>query len=181
MSRPIWEGEPDLSSPFLGERKIIQTLHHLSLLEGEYFIIGGANLVLRGIKIATPDIDMLVNDEVFERLKRLKGSVLKNPPGSAKMRGAMNETVWVSNRHTPIPISATTEMGDGYYPMSFESHRSQVELVNSFPCLKLDAVIAAKEALQRPNDIQDLDLIARSLGRTTILPEPAFTPPYYES
>lgn len=184
MSEPIWETSgtmEHLARPVFGEPKIIETLHYLRLLPDEYIIIGGANLVLRGIDTATSDIDMLVTDEVFTRLKRMRGSEVKDPPVSAQANGAVNKTVWVSNYRTPVPISATTEMGDGYYPMSFESHRQYVEVVNAFPLLGLDQVAEAKAALRRPRDLEHLRKIAQFTGSIVPLPEPAFTAAFREN
>ncbi len=164
------EAPPDLPKRGIGE--IMQTLGYLVLPNDEYFVIGGANLVLRGIKEVTPDIDMLVTESIFANLRRHRGAEIHEPPPSARVQGADNKTVWVKNSRTPIPVSATTALGDGYYPMSFESHREHTELVEGIPCLRLEDVRISKEALQRPRNIEDLELIAGFLGQEFILPEP---------
>ena len=151
--------------PLVGEQEIIATVEHLDLPIEEYFVLGGANLVLRGIRRATTDLDVLVSDELFGSLQQVDGSEIKLPPKPAIRRGASNTTVWVKNNRTPIPLSATTSLGDGYYPMSFESHKDRVELVQGIPCIALDEVIAAKSALQREKDLLDLEDIGRYLGR----------------
>lgn len=168
--------------PFLGKEAILKTLGYLSLSTEEYFVIGGANMVLRDIKLETPDLDMLVSEDAFDWLKKRRGAKILEPPLRAKLNGADNNTVWVKNARTPIPVGATTRLGDGYYPMSFDSHRNQTELVDGVPCLQLEHVKAAKEALQRPKDIADLEAIAHFLGEEfEDLPEPTIKNPFPES
>lgn len=176
---------PEITSakrlPELGKMAIFATMDYLKLADTEYFVIGGANLVLRGIKRATPDLDVLVSDEVFELLKTHEGAELHEPPKSAIARGAKNQTVWVKNSRTPIPVSATTHLGDGYYPMSFDSHRGHTEMVDGVSCLTLEHVRAAKEALQRPRDVEDLAAIAHFLGEPLELPAPTVQHPVFIS
>ena len=155
--------------PLLGEKEILTTINYLGMPVDEYFVIGGANLVLRGIKNLTPDLDVLVSSDLFESLQQIDGSQIKQLPLRAINRGAVNTTVWVKNESTPIPLSATTLLGDGYYPMSFESHKGKVETVKDVPCIALSEVIAAKSALQRTKDFIDLHNIGRFIGKIIIL------------
>lgn len=156
---------------------ILQTLSALNLPYGGYFVIGGANMVLRSIKSRTEDIDILVSDEVFVKLQDLPGAELHEPPRRAIAQGADNNTVWVRNPDLTLPVSATTRLGDGYYPLSFETHVSETDLIDGIPCLALHHVEAAKSALQRPKDLLDLDDIARFTGRSIDLPQPIFVGP----
>lgn len=152
---------------------ILNTLEALGLERAEYFIIGGANLVLRGIKKVTADIDMLVSEKTFEALKKKDGSEVKAAPKRAQLRGATNTTVWVRNTQLLVPVSATTEMGDGYFPMSFDDKRSDTELVQDIPCLGLDDVIAAKVALGRTKDLVDLQAIEEFTGTAIPMDAPS--------
>lgn len=154
---------------------ILGTLTVLDLPPDEYFLVGGANLVLRGIKRATRDIDSLCSDGLFEALSSHPDVKLKNPPKDAIAQGATNQTVWLERSDLAIPFTATTQMGDGYFPQSFEEYRNQVEIVEGFPCVSLEIVRASKRALQRPypsSDLFDLDAIAFHLGETTEEPLP---------
>ncbi len=159
---------PDL--PKRGYDAIVATLGYLALPSDEYFVLGGANLVLRGIKELTGDVDMLVTESVFANLRRRRGAEIHQPPRSAVILGADNTTVWVKHTRTPVPVSATTRLGDNYYPMSFESHKDKTELVDGFPCLLLEEVRKSKGALQRDRDLEDLQLIADYLGEELVLP-----------
>ena len=65
--------------PNRGYEDVLTTLHRLNdrlgsvdvdnNLVARFVVIGGANLVLRGIKPTTPDIDLLASDEVFSVMK----------------------------------------------------------------------------------------------------------------
>lgn len=168
--------------PNVGQKEILCTMRYLDLPDSDYFVIGGANLVLRGIKSSTPDLDMLVSEEVFDWLATRSGAELKEPPHAAILRGADNQTVWVKNSRTSIPISATTALGDGYYPMTFDSHFTHTEIIQDIRCLELEHIQAAKEALQRTKDIADLESIARATGQLFTVSElPTVTEPFPES
>ena len=167
--------------PRVGKEAILRTLGYLGLGRSDYFVIGGANLVLRGIKATTEDVDMLVSGDTFDWLAQKSGAEIHDPPLPAQLRGADNKTVWVKNRRTPAPVSATTSLGDGYYPLTFDAHLSETELVQGVPCLTLEHVRASKEALQRYKDIEDLAAIAHHLGESLELPEPIYAAPYLTS
>lgn len=163
----------------LGDKDaILETLYELGLQEESYVVIGGASMVLRGIKTHTIDIDMLVSDACLQILAERPGAVIKKPPLRAIHGGATNSTVWIRDSSTPLPISATDELGDGYYPLSFYGVRHRAETVSFVPCIPLDDVVRAKEVLQRPKDILDLEAIAAFTGKTLKLPTPEFTFPF---
>ncbi len=167
--------------PKLGEEAIFETLYEVGLPEEVYIVLGGANMVLRGIKPTTQDIDMLVSEEGFELLRSRPTSSIKRPPERAQVLGATNPTVWIHDNKTPLPISATQTLGDGYYPMTFWESKGKSEAVRGIPCIKLEEVIESKKALQRPKDINDLNAISSFLGESIELPKPTITLPYIES
>lgn len=160
MSNPLGIREPLHSElPQKNILDITSTLQVMDLNPEHYFIIGGANLVLRGVKPTTPDIDALVSEELFHTLESDHRTRIKQPPAMARYGGANNTTVWIESDDLAIPFSATTRLGDGYYPMSFESHKQQTEMVQGFPCSLLKCVYEAKKALRRPNDALDIPRI----------------------
>lgn len=171
----------EVSLPRLDKAAIHKTMGYLALPQQEYFVIGGANLVLRDIRKETVDVDMLVSQGIFDWLKKRRGAEIHEPPEQAIARGADNKTVWVKNARTPVPVSATTALGDGYYPMSFDGYREHTEIVEGVTCLTLEHVQASKEALQRPKDIEDLAAIADFLDEPLELPKPTVLMPLLES
>ena len=166
--------------PLRDRYDIHEALGVLAMPKEQYFVLGGANMVLRGIKPFTVDIDVLVGGSLFDRLRYRMGAELKQPPLSALRRGATNLTAW-KQEGLPIPLSATTSLGDGCYPMSFDSHVVRTELVHGIPCSILEDVIAAKAALQRPKDLVDLDYISAFTGETIDLAENPIVRPLYDS
>lgn len=173
--------ETMLDLPLRDTDAILATLYEVGLPEESYLILGGANMVLRGIKRYTTDLDLLVSPDSFEKLASRPGAVLKDPPIPAQRRGATNKSVWVRDLSTPIPISAVTSLGDGYYPMTFDEYRGRAEIVNFTPCMPLGNVIASKLALQRPKDVADLDAIAAFTGQPIELQPPTVPYPHFES
>ncbi len=185
MSAPIGTIESFHSElPLREKADILFTLGELALPRADYFLVGGANLVLRGVKRATRDIDALVSDELFDELQQAPGVKLKSPPLSARMRGATNATVWIERNDLAIPFTATTSMNDGYYPQSFESHHNRTELIDEVPCALLDDVWASKVALQRPypaSDMPDIEAISAYDERFDLnsIPAPTVRPVYH--
>ncbi len=148
-----------------GVEAIHASIVYMQLDEKEYFVIGGANLVLQRIRERTPDLDLMVSQEVFNWMATLKG-VAYEPPGlSSPDRGKDTVTLWLYNDFTPIPISATTSISNSDHPLSFESHKDKVEVITGVPCLLLEEVAATKEFLYRERDKRDLKLIMRRLSR----------------
>lgn len=165
---------------------IIKTLDRLNDRLGEFseefVIIGGANLVLRGIRRATTDVDLLVSDGAYDFMQNFEGAKIKLPPKRALAQGATNTSVWLNTRWTVVPISAATEMGDGYFPISYAKYNdTDLELIGGHACAPLDDVWESKVALQRPKDLPDLIAIAKHTGRSPVLPAPIYQGPYLDS
>ena len=165
---------------------ILDTLDELNNRLGEFseefVVIGGANLVLRRLRSETTDIDILASDEAFTAMQELEGAVIKQPPKRALARGATNTSVWLNTTWTKVPVSASTGMGDGYYPISYSQYEDvELEIIWGHAVAPLDHVWESKVALQRPKDIPDLSIIARATGRSFILPAPIYQGPYLDS
>lgn len=160
------------SLPQLGEEAIFESLYELGIPEEGYVVIGGANLVLRGIRGTTEDIDILVSDELFTDLSNHPLAKIKKPPLEAQLNGATNESVWVKSEGLYLPVSATQSMGDGFYPISFDESKPRSEVVKHVPCASLEEIIKSKQHLRRVKDIGDLALISEFLGENIEIPVP---------
>lgn len=130
-----------------------------------FIILGGANLVLRDIIGYTGDIDLLVNDDIYAELSSNPNAIMKNPPYPAIERGARNISIVFDESVYGAPISATRTMGDGFYPISFESQAPYIEYAYGFPLQGLEELIKSKEALARPKDVEHLREIQKVTGR----------------
>ncbi len=172
--------------PLRGAEEIIDTLDQLNVRLGEFseefVVIGGANLVLRGLRNRTTDIDILTSVSAFEKMHELDGALVKLPPKRAIAQGATNTSVWINSSWTKVPLSAATDMGDGYYPMSYQQYDSvELERIEGHPIVPLDHVWNSKVALQRPKDLSDLQIIAEATGRDSVLPAPTYKGPFLDS
>lgn len=172
--------------PHRGMLEILDTLDELNNRLGEFseefVVIGGANLVLRRLREKTTDIDILTSSGAFLCMQAMDGAIIKLPPKRAIDRGATNTSVWLNVDWTKIPLSGAREMGDGYFPISYDAYLdTDLELVGGHAIAPLDDVWGSKVALQRPKDLPDLALIAQATGRSTVLPAPIYKGPYLDS
>ena len=188
MTSPNFTSYPHVSEK-LPDRSIYEILDTLNALNeklgvfsDEFVVIGGASLVLRRLRSVTPDIDILASNEAFKRMRGFAGAVVKLPPKRALENGATNTSVWLNTSWTRVPVSAATEMGDGYYPISYSQYdREELDLIGGHAIMPLDDVWGSKAALQRPKDLSDLELIAKATGRSGLLPAPIYQGPYTDS
>lgn len=147
-----------------GAKEVLQSVEYLREQTDRFILIGGANLVLRGVKPDTTDIDVLSPYDELEALSKLPLATVKQPPYPAIGRGATNFSIWIENQFTPLPISATDRLGDGHYPMSYDGMIDRAEDFDGVPMLPLQAVFDSKRLLARPKDLADIPLIERHLG-----------------
>ncbi len=146
------------------------TMIGLDIRPKDYILIGGANLVLRRIIENTPDIDLLVSDHAFEILAKKPGARFKSPPMRAQLEGATNMAVALRDNSSGMPISATSHMGNGYYPIGFNSHKHRAERVEGIPCMAIADIIGSKQALGRGKDLIHLRLISKFTGDVISMP-----------
>lgn len=139
----------------------------------DYIVIGGASLVVMGILDVTPDIDLLVPEKIWGRLYefgKAKGRVLTIPSDEAIFRGAENNGIAFPSSAYRVPISATVEMGDGFYPISFDSQIDKSVIINGIPLQGLDETINSKSTLRRPRDVSHLRTIQQETGISFPIP-----------
>lgn len=153
------------------ELAIVRTLdrfnEHLDELANQFVVIGGANMVLRGLKRATTDIDLLVSDDVFRVTHSFIGAKLIKPPKRALEAGATNQSIHIDTKWTELPICLTTSMGDGYFPISYKKYDGEdggVELRKGFRCSPIEDIWQSKQALNRFKDTEDLKTLSFVLG-----------------
>lgn len=134
----------------------------LSYNRDRLIVIGGANLVLRGIVDYTPDIDLLAPKSFLELMTTKDGVEELDAPISAREAGATNKSIRFQTRFSRSWVCATDALGDGHYPMSFDminAAQSGVEIVEGVQCLSLDHLVASKRALGREKDTAHLQAI----------------------
>ncbi|MDZ7785929.1 MAG: hypothetical protein U5L95_02300 [Candidatus Saccharibacteria bacterium] len=125
-------------------------------------VIGGANLVLRGIIDHTPDVDVLA-PKTFLEIMAIYDHVEELPvPRRAREAGATNTSIRFKTQLGGNWVCATDALGDGYYPMSYDGLNQQpgsTEMIEGVRCLSLGRVISSKRALGRERDLVHLEAI----------------------
>lgn len=127
-------------------------------------LIGGANLVLRGIIEFTPDIDILAPAALLQEMQGRDGAETMKPPFYARVNGADNFNVRFETDPQKSWVTATDRLGDGHYPMSYHGldiDNSSTQMIFGVRCLALERIKASKMALRRRKDIEHLKAIAR--------------------
>ncbi len=145
-----------------GKTSVVEALgafsRALELKTHQFIVIGGANLVIRNLVARTPDIDLLVPEHVLGRMFFNGNNPYRTvPPAPARARGANNRGVAFTAESYGVPISGNNHLGDGFYPMSFETQAEKVEIVEGLPLQDLTETINSKSALRRSKDVAHLN------------------------
>ena len=115
--------------------QILRRLSESGLDRDHYWVLAGAAMVLHGVKMETPDIDLGCDTVLADALQAAGYATATGSDGS---------------RH--IRYSADIEL--------FENWRAgQVERISSVPVLSLTGVMELKQQLGREKDKKDIDLI----------------------
>jgi hypothetical protein len=127
--------------------EVKESLRRAELPLNSYIVMGGASLVLRGIKRATADIDVLVSDSLFSNL-------LTRP--NASRRGRLIE---LEIEPTELPTLQAIPGYEQPVPIFYNDLKENIEWVDAFPCTPLAIVRASKGALNRQKDLEDIAAI----------------------
>lgn len=126
-------------------------LEQLQLPPGEYAVHSSASLVLRGILNEARDIDLVCRGAAWRHaLQLVKRGVATLDGGDADQRVRLGDDV---------------EFYDGWLGDDSDPLIDEAELVAGLPCVRLAAVVAMKERLDRPKDRAHLARIAAHLAR----------------
>ena len=112
-------------------------------------IFSGAVITAHGIR-QTADIDILVNSELFERLKKAGWSTISKENGTIMLRKGIYEIY--DNLHV------------GCYKSDTETLLKNTEIIRGIPFMPLKELISFKQALARPKDLKDIELINNFLS-----------------
>ncbi len=124
---------------------VITELSRLGLPPGQYVVVGGAALAVRGIR-ETADIDLVVTTELFERLARSGWAPKMRPNGKPGLyQGSVEAYLDVD--------------GEGF-KRSLAWLLSHAEIVHGHAFVDLETLAGFKSSYGREKDLRDLDLIA---------------------
>lgn len=120
----------------MNRREFIEELEGFGLPRGEYVILSGGSLLLRGLREETEDFDLAVSKSLAERL------ALSACPKDA------------GGCYSPFP---RVQMTDNMEDRPFDA-------VDGFLCQTLESVLALKRRLRRPKDLRDIPVIEARLA-----------------
>lgn len=124
---------------------VIAELGRLDLPPGQYVVVGGAALAVRGIR-ETNDIDLVVAPELFERLLASGWVQQVRPNGKPGLHNG--------------PVEAYLDVDGEDFKRSFASLLENAEMVRGHTFVDLGTLAGFKASYGRAKDLQDLNLIA---------------------
>ena len=126
-------------------------LQQLRLTDGDYAVHSSASLVLRGVLSEAGDVDVVCRGAAWRRALALVEA------GDATMHcGEVDQQVRFGD---------DVELYDGWLGADSDQLIAEAELIAGVPCVRLAAVVAMKEQLDRPKDRKHLARIAEFLAR----------------
>ena len=122
-------------------------MDRLGLLKGEWCLVGGKCLEFRGLR-KSEDWDILVSPFLFESLTQKFPNHLK-----------------ISKYKTPILVFDDQKI-EIFKDLPFLEGQeqkiiNQAEVIGSFPCMSLSALIRFKSLMGREKDLRDLQLLQK--------------------
>ena len=135
----------------MAESFVIQEVNKLNLKDGEYIVVAGGILDALGIRV-TKDVDLVVTDEVYERLKNEGWEEIERNYGEKKktvlVRGVYEiDTFWI----------------DGSGKLSLEKLLKESQLVGGVTFVNLGMLLRWKKWANREKDQRDIKLIEQFL------------------
>ena len=127
---------------------VLETLRELNLPLGQYVVVGGACLAVRGWK-ETSDLDIVVTPALFKQLRDGGWRQKPKPDGGPGLRRGPVEVYLEVNCET-----VSFDTGDMI---------ETADVIGGFPFLNLDMLMRLKAGYGREKDLADLALIASRL------------------
>ena len=124
---------------------VITELGRLRLPPGQYVVVGGAALAVRGIR-ETNDIDLVVTTELFERLAGSGWAQRMRPNGKPGLHEGS--------------VEAYLDVDGDDFKRSLSWLLSHAEILRGHAFVDLETLAGFKSSYGREKDVRDLDLIA---------------------
>lgn len=139
---------------------LIDRLRSLALPAGDYAVFGSGPLIIRGIIEATNDLDVISRGPAWDRARQLGDLVHLEEHGVEV----------VSFDDGAITVGTSWAYGEFDIDQLIET----AEIINGLPFVRLEHVVAYKEAAARPKDLVHLRAFADHRGDGT---QPLGCPP----
>lgn len=129
-------------------RSLFNRVRALHLAVGQYALFGSAPLMIRGWKEGAHDIDVLVSDEVWNRLQAEKMWQTKRADSGSLF--LVNDEIEVWHDWKPGKWNVQQLIDDA-------------EIIDDLPFVQLEAVIRSKQLRGKEKDLEDLKTIREHL------------------
>jgi hypothetical protein len=123
-----------------------ERLARLALPAGEYALHGSGPLLAHGLVDSVGDLDVVARGAAWARALELGRPV----PGRQDL---------------VVALPGDLEVWSGWLDEDVDELIDGAETVAGLPCVRLERVLAFKEALGRPKDRHHIELLRRHLGR----------------
>lgn len=130
---------------------IVRKLAQLALPVQDYVVHTSASLVLRGILEGARDIDIVARGAAWQA-----AVALAEAGGAELTKGKLDQKVGVGD---------DIEIYDGWLGETNEEVIARAEFVNGVPCAPLADIVAFKQKMGRPKDLQHLEAIRAFVQR----------------
>ena len=140
----------------MNRSNVIKRIRSLSLPSGQYVMVGGASLTVRGIR-ETQDIDIVVFPELFDELL-LTRSVDEE-----------FQQKWDRRRIKQDKFEIYTELvfHNPNLVMPVKDLINSADIIDGIPFQNLDSLMTCKLDVGRAKDQQDIELITKHLVSST--------------
>lgn len=147
----------------MDRQEVIAEILALELQADQYIVAGGASMTIRGLR-DTSDIDLVVTQELFDRLSALEWVQKPRPNGQPGLKRGRVE----------VYLDVTTPS----HAPSIEWLLARADFLAGIPLVDLDTLLAWKQGYGREKDQRDVELLQslRSGGQGCSEPSPIKCP-----
>lgn len=129
----------------MNREELKKTIYKYNLDPNKYLIIGGASMVIQGLKKETSDIDIAVSEEYFEYL-------LENY--DCKLEEGKIDIYYIDD---------IINFGRNYYNLE------EKIILDGIPCQNITGLIKLKKELSREKDLKDLHIIYEKININSLV------------
>lgn len=132
----------------MSRMNVFKEIRELNLPFGQYVVVGGAIMAAHGIK-DTQDVDLVVTEDLFEKLKQRGWKEHKRPNGEPGLEYKVFE--------------AYLDVNCGNHNPKTEDLIAGAEIINGVPFISLEELIKFKKEYARPKDLEHIKTIEQHL------------------
>ncbi len=132
--------------------KLLERVKSLNLPKGQYALFGSAPILVRGLRDATHDIDIIVKKDVWDEYAKKENWKVKSGPSGDNYLGWEGEDIELWNSWRP---------GE----WDIEKIINDAEIINGISYVRLETTLEWKKQNGREKDLKDAKLIEDHLSK----------------